>query len=77
MVDPDLLARKAALDSAELRGQGIRDTVAVLSAIENTPREVFVPEVLRQHAYDNVSRADQSGPDDQPALYRRHDDRRA
>ena len=38
----------------ELRGQGIRDT-AVLSAIENTPREVFMPEVLRQHAYDNVS----------------------
>ena len=53
MVDPDLLARKAAL-IMELRGQGIRDT-AVLSAIENTPREVFMPEVLRQHAYDNVS----------------------
>lgn len=37
-----------------LRGQGIRDT-AVLSAIENTPREAFIPKVLEKHAYENVS----------------------
>ena len=53
MTEPDLLARKAAL-IMELRGQGIRNT-AVLSAIESVPREEFLPSVLRQHAYDNVS----------------------
>ena len=37
-----------------LRGQGIRDT-AVLSAVENTPREVFIPKALEKHAYENVS----------------------
>jgi protein-L-isoaspartate(D-aspartate) O-methyltransferase len=37
-----------------LRGLGIRDT-PVLSAIENTPREVFVPPALEKHAYENVS----------------------
>ena len=37
-----------------LRGQGIRDT-AVLSAIENTPREAFIPKALEKHAYENVS----------------------
>ncbi len=37
-----------------LRGQGIRDT-AVLSAIENTPREAFIPDALHPHAYENVS----------------------
>lgn len=37
-----------------LRGQGIRDT-AVLSAVENTPREAFIPKALEKHAYENVS----------------------
>ena len=37
-----------------LRGQGIRST-PVLSAIENTPREVFIPKALQKHAYENVS----------------------
>lgn len=37
-----------------LRGMGIRDN-KTLSAIENTPREAFVPAALNQHAYDNVS----------------------
>ncbi|MCE2518043.1 MAG: protein-L-isoaspartate(D-aspartate) O-methyltransferase [Alphaproteobacteria bacterium] len=37
-----------------LRGQGVRDT-SVLNALEVTPRDAFVPQALRQHAYDNVS----------------------
>ena len=37
-----------------LRGQGIRST-PVLSAIENTPREAFIPKALQKHAYENVS----------------------
>ena len=36
----------------ELRRQGITDS-NVLKAIERTPRELFVPEALRDHAYDN------------------------
>ena len=49
----ELLAKKAEL-LMTLRGQGINDT-AVLSAIETTPREAFIPQPLFHHAYDNVS----------------------
>ncbi|MBU6155793.1 MAG: protein-L-isoaspartate(D-aspartate) O-methyltransferase [Alphaproteobacteria bacterium] len=38
----------------ELRRGGISDS-EVLSAIETTPREAFVPEVFRDRAFDNVS----------------------
>ena len=49
----ELLAKKAEL-LMTLRGQGINNT-AVLSAIETTPREFFIPQPLFHHAYDNVS----------------------
>ncbi len=48
-----LIAARAGLIMT-LRGMGMRDT-ATLSAIENTPREAFIPAALHQHAYDNVS----------------------
>ena len=38
----------------ELRRFWVSDT-SVLSAIELTPRELFMPEVLRDRAYDNVA----------------------
>jgi protein-L-isoaspartate(D-aspartate) O-methyltransferase len=38
----------------ELRRSGIGDTT-VLSAVETTPRESFVPEVFRARAYDNTA----------------------
>ena len=38
----------------ELRRSGVGDT-RVLSAIETTPRENFVPEVFRARAYDNTA----------------------
>ena len=38
----------------ELRRQGIADS-DVLSAIETTPRELFVPEFLRDRAYENTA----------------------
>lgn len=37
-----------------LRGQGIV-SASVLSALESIPRELFVSESLRQHAYENAS----------------------
>jgi len=37
-----------------LRTNGIQDT-AVLSAIEQTPRELFVEEAFREHAYDDTA----------------------
>ncbi|MDB2389916.1 protein-L-isoaspartate(D-aspartate) O-methyltransferase [Alphaproteobacteria bacterium] len=37
-----------------LRGQGILNA-KVLSALESIPREIFVTETLRQHAYENAS----------------------
>lgn len=36
----------------ELRRAGVTDD-DVLAAIERTPREIFVPETFRRHAYDN------------------------
>ena len=36
----------------ELRRQGVTDT-AILSAIETTPRELFVPTVFQDRAYEN------------------------
>lgn len=38
----------------ELRTRGIQDT-DVLSAIEHTPRELFVEEAFREHAYDDTA----------------------
>lgn len=38
----------------ELRRQGITDT-DILSVIETTPRELFVPEIFADRAYDNVA----------------------
>ena len=49
----DFTQHKAQLIMA-LRGQGILNST-VLSALENIPRELFVPESLRQHAYENAS----------------------
>ena len=36
----------------DLRREGISD-LAILNAIERVPREMFVPETFREHAYDN------------------------
>jgi protein-L-isoaspartate(D-aspartate) O-methyltransferase len=44
----------------ELRQEGIRDT-AVLSAIERTPREIFLPETLLDQAYENTALPIESG----------------
>lgn len=38
----------------QLRNSGIRNT-AVLSAIEQIPREIFVEETFRDHAYDDTA----------------------
>ena len=38
----------------ELRGMGIGD-VNVLAAIEKVPREMFVPQEMREHAYRNTA----------------------
>lgn len=37
-----------------LRGMGILDSAA-LAALEQVPRELFVPPALRQHSYENAS----------------------
>jgi protein-L-isoaspartate(D-aspartate) O-methyltransferase len=47
-------AEKAARLILELREQGITDD-RVLSAIERTPRELFVPDTFRDRAYENVA----------------------
>ena len=49
----DFLLHKANL-IMQLRSQSITDK-AILSAVEKVPREAFVPESLRQHAYENAS----------------------
>ncbi|MDA1309714.1 MAG: protein-L-isoaspartate(D-aspartate) O-methyltransferase [Proteobacteria bacterium] len=47
----DLDAQKIQL-IMDLRREGISD-LAILNAIERVPREIFVPETFREHAYDN------------------------
>jgi protein-L-isoaspartate(D-aspartate) O-methyltransferase len=47
----DLETRKIQL-IMDLRRKGISD-LAILNAIERVPREMFVPETFREHAYDN------------------------
>lgn len=44
----------------ELRRQGVTDT-KVLSAIETTPRELFVPAIFQDRAYDNTALPIESG----------------
>lgn len=60
---PDLFMQSLATDSMlpnrlrlimQLRNHGIRDT-AVLSAMEQIPREIFVAEPFRDHAYDDTA----------------------
>lgn len=50
---PDLEAAKISL-IMELRRQGVTNR-AVLMAIERTPRELFMPEALRERAYENTA----------------------
>ena len=38
----------------KLRGQGIR-SASVLSAIESVPRDIFIENALKNHAWKNVS----------------------
>jgi protein-L-isoaspartate(D-aspartate) O-methyltransferase len=49
----DFLLHKANL-IMQLRSQSITDK-SILSVVEKVPREKFVPESLRQHAYENAS----------------------
>jgi protein-L-isoaspartate(D-aspartate) O-methyltransferase len=52
-LDSELVASRIRL-IMELRNRGIHDT-AVLSAIEQTPREMFVEEPFFEHAYDDTA----------------------
>jgi len=55
----DFLHQKAKL-IMQLRSQSITEK-SVLSALEQVPREIFVPESLRMHAYENASLPIQGG----------------
>ena len=50
---PDFQPEKAQLIMT-LRSMGILDSAA-LAALEQVPRELFVPQALRQHSYENAS----------------------
>ena len=52
-MNPDFQPEKAQLIMA-LRGMGILDA-ATLAALEQVPRELFIPSALRQHSYENAS----------------------
>ena len=53
MEEQDFIAAKAQL-IMKLRAQAILDA-SILAAIERVPREVFLPQALRAHAYENAS----------------------
>ena len=52
-MNPDFQPEKAQL-IMKLRGMGILDS-ATLAALEQVPRELFVPPALRHHSYENAS----------------------
>ena len=52
-MNPDFQPEKAQLIMT-LRGMGILDA-ATLGAIEQVPRELFIPTALRHHSYENAS----------------------
>ena len=52
-MSPNFQPEKAQLIMT-LRGMGILDA-ATLAAIEQVPRELFVPKALRHHSYENAS----------------------
>ena len=52
-MNPDFQPEKAQLIMT-LRGMGILDA-ATLGAIEQVPRELFIPKALRHHSYENAS----------------------
>jgi protein-L-isoaspartate(D-aspartate) O-methyltransferase len=45
--------RRARMVERDIRSRGIRDPL-VLAAVAQVPRELFVPEKLRQHAYEDA-----------------------
>ena len=49
---PDAAAARARMVERQLRRRGIRDE-RVLAAMSRVPRELFVPENVRAHAYDD------------------------
>jgi protein-L-isoaspartate(D-aspartate) O-methyltransferase len=49
-MSPELEERRRAMVERQLRRRGIADE-RVLAAMERVPRELFVPEELREHAY--------------------------
>ena len=52
-MNPDFQPAKAQLIMT-LRGMGILDA-ATLAALEQVPRELFIPPALRHHSYENAS----------------------
>ena len=52
-MNPDFQPEKAQL-IMKLRGMGILDT-GTLGALEQVPRELFIPLALRHHSYENAS----------------------
>ncbi|MDJ0683074.1 MAG: protein-L-isoaspartate(D-aspartate) O-methyltransferase [Alphaproteobacteria bacterium] len=52
--EPDAYAEDRARLVLDLRGSGVQDQ-RVIEAMERTPREMFVPESFRRHAYDDTA----------------------
>jgi protein-L-isoaspartate(D-aspartate) O-methyltransferase len=51
---PDLAARRQVMVYEQIYARGIVDE-GVLAAMERVPRELFVPEILRDRAYDDAA----------------------
>ena len=48
----DFVAQRERMVVEQIEGRGVKDT-AVLQAMRSVPRELFVPEAYKQHAYDD------------------------
>ncbi|MCA1788877.1 MAG: protein-L-isoaspartate(D-aspartate) O-methyltransferase, partial [Thioalkalivibrio sp.] len=54
MIDPDQLVRREAMVDYQVRARGVRSP-HVLEAMRQVPREAFLPEDLREFAYDDTA----------------------
>jgi protein-L-isoaspartate(D-aspartate) O-methyltransferase len=54
MIDPDQTARREVMVDYQVRARGVRDPL-VLDAMRHVPREAFVPQDLREFAYDDTA----------------------
>ena len=75
-IERDLTAERYAMVERQIVRRGVRDEL-VLEAVRNVPREAFLPEDMREFAYEDSPLPIGRRADDLAALHCRADERSA